>query len=148
MASKKRKSNKASLKAEEPTITLDLEDEEAKIGDKDQKKEDNSTKEQIKQNMNRAIEKDGIIGYILRNTTSASIDLKDPARIIDFAVLSSSTLEASDELSNSFNLGDIKHVLVKGDTAKLLSFVVEENRVSVFMKNSVDHSSIYKELQS
>lgn len=148
MAPKKRKSNKASLKEEEPTITLDFEDEEVKTEDKDQNTEDNSVKELIKQNMNRVNEKDGIIGYILRNTTSASIDLKDPERIIDFAVLSSSTLEASDEFSSSFGLGDVKHVLVKGDTAKLLSFVIEENRVSVFMENSVDHNAIYKELQS
>jgi len=36
----------------------------------------------------------GVIGYILRSSTSASIDLKDPTKIIDYAIVSSSALDA------------------------------------------------------
>lgn len=34
-----------------------------------------------------------IVGYIIRNTKSASVDLNDPAKIIDFASLSSAAKE-------------------------------------------------------
>ncbi len=45
---------------------------------------------------------DGVVGYILQNTTSASIDLKDPAKIIDYAILSSTTFDSTEELSETF----------------------------------------------
>ncbi|MEM2102426.1 MAG: roadblock/LC7 domain-containing protein [Candidatus Bathyarchaeia archaeon] len=90
--------------------------------------------------------KEGIIGYILRNTRSATIDLNDPTKIIDYAVLSSSAIDTGDELSQTFDLGEIKHVIVEGKTAKLLSVTIGENNISVFMDKSVDHNQIYKTL--
>jgi hypothetical protein len=57
---------------------------------------------------------DGVIGYIMRNTTSASIDLKDPAKIVDYAILSSTAFEATDEFSRLFGLGNLKNITVKG----------------------------------
>jgi predicted regulator of Ras-like GTPase activity (Roadblock/LC7/MglB family) len=80
----------------------------------------------------------GVIGYILRNTTSASIDLKDPAKIIDFAVLSSSAIDASNELSDLFDLGNVKSTVVEGRNIKMLSLTVGENRISIFVEKSVD----------
>lgn len=82
--------------------------------------------------------RDGIIGYILRNTTSASIDLKDPAKIIDFAVLSSSAIDASKELSNLFDLGNVNSTVVEGRNIKMLSLTIDENRISIFMEKNVD----------
>lgn len=162
MAPRKRKSSNATLKEEEKSrITLDFTEEDLEvemnetekikkaenIKKEQQRKEDKSTgNEQIKQNIGKVKTKEGIIGYILRNAKSASIDLKDPAKIIDYAVLSSSALEASEELSNTFELGDVKYVIVEGNTVKLLSFTIEDNKVSVFMKKSVDHRRVYKDL--
>jgi len=162
MTPRKRKSGKVALEEEgKPEIALDFSEQlEAEIkeaeeivktkrAEKKEPKKDNDPKSgKIKQNIDRIKAKEGIIGYILRNTKSASIDLKDPTKIIDFAVLSSSALEASEELSNTFELGDVKYVLVEGNTAKLLSFIVEENRVSVFMEKNVDHNRVYKDLLS
>lgn len=88
--------------------------------------------------------KEGIIGYILRNTRSASIDLNDPTKIIDYAVLSSSAIDTGDELAQMFDLGEIKRVIIEGKTAKLLSVTVDENNISVFMDKNVDHNQIYK----
>jgi len=89
---------------------------------------------------------DGVIGYILRNTRSASIDLNDPTKIIDYAVLSSSAMETGDGLSQTFDLGEIRQVLVEGKNAKLLSVTIGENNISVFMDKNVDHNQIYKTL--
>lgn len=131
------------------TTTLPSENETEKTEKKDKKKEDRAISgEKIKQNVDKIKAKEGIIGYILRNSTSASIDLKDPTKIIDFAVLSSSAFEASVELSETFELGDVKHVLIEGNTIKLLSFTAEGNKVSVFMDKDVDHNRVFKDLLS
>ena len=42
---------------------------------------------------------EGVVGYILRNSSSASIDLKDPTKIIDYAIISSSSIDAGQTLS-------------------------------------------------
>jgi predicted regulator of Ras-like GTPase activity (Roadblock/LC7/MglB family) len=91
---------------------------------------------------------DGVIGYILRNTASAAIDLKDPTKIIDYAILSSSALDASKELSELFNLGDVKEIIVEGKDVKALSFAVGDNKISIFMEKDADHEKILKRLPS
>lgn len=163
MTPRKPKVSKTTEEEEKPTISINLEELEAKIrenaeelkkaeesdkkDDKKEPKKDVSVNgERIKQNIDKVKTKEGIIGYILRNSTSASIDLKDPTKVIDYAVLSSSALEASEELSKTFKLGDVKHVLVEGNTAKLLSFTIEDNQVSVFMEKHVNHSRVHKDL--
>jgi predicted regulator of Ras-like GTPase activity (Roadblock/LC7/MglB family) len=163
MAPRKPKVSKTTEEEEKPTISINLEELEAKIREnaeelkkaeendrkddkKEHKKDISANGERIKQNIDKVKTKEGIIGYILRNSTSASIDLKDPTKIIDYAVLSSSALEASEELSKTFKLGDVKHVLVEGNNVKLLSFTVEDSKVSVFMEKDIDHSRVHKDL--
>jgi len=90
----------------------------------------------------------GIIGYILRNSTSAAIDLKDPTKIIDYAILSSSALEASEKLCELFDLGEAKNINVEGKDIKMLSLVIGENRISVFMEKNVDYEKILTKLHS
>jgi predicted regulator of Ras-like GTPase activity (Roadblock/LC7/MglB family) len=90
---------------------------------------------------------EGVIGYILRNSTSASIDLKDPTKIIDYAILSSSALDASKELSELFSLGELKNVIVEGKDAKMLSLTVYENNVSVFLEKDADLEKILNKLR-
>ncbi|MGB9134534.1 MAG: hypothetical protein WCC63_02965 [Candidatus Bathyarchaeia archaeon] len=159
MAPKKSKSSRTTEEEEKPTISINMQELEAKIrenaeelrraeevGMKEHKKGVSFDTERIKRNIDNVKTREGIIGCILRNSTSASIDLKDPTKIIDYAVLSSSALEASEELSNTFKLGDVKHVLVEGNNSKLLSFIAGDNKVSVFMEKNVDHNRIHKDL--
>ena len=92
MTPKKRKSSKTFLEEEKPKIALDFAEElkEEKSEKKEPKKENKpNIGEKIKQNIDKINEKEGVIGYILRDKKSASINLKDPTKIIDFAVLSS-----------------------------------------------------------
>ena len=163
VAPRKSKVSKTTEEDEKPAIAINMQELEAKIREnaeelkraeendkeddkKEHKKDTSISGERIKQNIDKVKTKDGIIGYILRNSTSANIDLKDPAKIIDYAVLSSSALEASEELSETFKLGEIKHVLVEGNKVKLLSFTAEDNKVSIFMEKDVDHTRIHKDL--
>jgi len=99
------------------------------------------TLEEIKQS-------DGVIGFILRNTTSATIDLKDPTKVIDYAILSSSAFEASEQLSELFNLGKIKNIIVEGNKAKTLHKSVDENNISIFMEKNVDAKKILEKMRS
>jgi len=88
----------------------------------------------------------GIVGYIFRNTASAAIDLKDPSKIIDYAILSSSSLDMAEELSALFDLGTTKHIIVEGKDIKMLSLTIGENKLTVFMEKDVDHEKILKRL--
>ena len=98
--------------------------------------------------MERIKDKEGVKGYIFRSAESASIDMKEPEKIIDYAFLSSSAFELCDVLSETFELGDIQHVLVEGNTTKFLSFEVEGNRISVFMEKKIEHKRVFKDLLS
>jgi predicted regulator of Ras-like GTPase activity (Roadblock/LC7/MglB family) len=88
----------------------------------------------------------GVIGYILRNSSSAAIDLKDPTKIIDYAVLSSSALDASKEISKLFDLGEVQSIVVEGKNVKVLSLTINENKISIFLEKDADCEKILKKL--
>lgn len=88
----------------------------------------------------------GIIGYIVRGPTSASVDIKDPSKIIDYASLSAEAMESSDSLSETFELGKICSIVLEGKNAKILLLKKGEQELTVFMEKSVDHDAICREL--
>ena len=90
---------------------------------------------------------DGILGYILRNNTSAIIDLTEQDKIIDYAILSYQISESSSEISKQFNLTDIKSVLVEGKTVKVLCMNISDNQISVFMEKTANFDSLMKRIQ-
>jgi predicted regulator of Ras-like GTPase activity (Roadblock/LC7/MglB family) len=88
-----------------------------------------------------------ITGYILRNATTAVIDLKRPAQLTEHALLASQTLESAQEISALFNLGTVTSILVTGKTAKTLCITIDENNIAIFMEQNTDHNKILKRLQ-
>jgi len=91
---------------------------------------------------------EGVIGYILRNTTSAAIDLKDPTKIVDYAILSSSALDALKSLTELFDLGNPQSIVVEGKDAKMLSMTIQENRISIFMEKNAECERILGKLNT
>jgi len=89
---------------------------------------------------------DGVVGYILRNTTSATIDLNDPTKVIDYAILSSSAFEASEQLSELLALGKVKSIIVDGRDAKTLHLTIGENNISIFMQKNADSKKILEKM--
>jgi predicted regulator of Ras-like GTPase activity (Roadblock/LC7/MglB family) len=89
--------------------------------------------------------KEGVIGYILRAQSSASVDINDPSKIIDYAVLSASVFESVEGLLNTFELGKICNVVVVGSKLKVLLLTIGEHNVSIFMDKNVNHESICKQ---
>jgi predicted regulator of Ras-like GTPase activity (Roadblock/LC7/MglB family) len=87
---------------------------------------------------------EGVIGYILRSTTAATIDLKEPEKIVEYAILSSQVLDSSREISELFELGDVDNILIEGKETKALCLVIGENKISIFMEKNADHADILK----
>jgi len=105
-----------------------------------------SSESKLRKNLEEIKTHEGVIGYIFRNSKSAAIDLKDPTKIIDYAVLSSSSIETGEELSELFDLGQIKNVVVEGKEAKVLSLVDNQNRISIFTEKNLDIIKLIKKL--
>jgi predicted regulator of Ras-like GTPase activity (Roadblock/LC7/MglB family) len=88
----------------------------------------------------------GVMGYILRNNTSAIIDLADQERLIEYATLLSQITESSNEMAKQFNLADIESVLVEGKFAKVLCMSIGDNRIGIFMERTATHACIIKRI--
>jgi predicted regulator of Ras-like GTPase activity (Roadblock/LC7/MglB family) len=88
----------------------------------------------------------GITGYILRSTTQATIDLKEPEKLVEYAIFSSQVLDSSQEISNLYELGDVKSVLIEGKESKALCMDIEGNKISIFMEKNADHADILKRI--
>lgn len=86
----------------------------------------------------------GVLGYIMRNSTYASIDLDDPTKIMDYALLSSSIVDACEEISQKCGLGGIKSIVVEGKNVKMLVLTANEKTISVFMERDVDSEFLRK----
>jgi predicted regulator of Ras-like GTPase activity (Roadblock/LC7/MglB family) len=86
----------------------------------------------------------GVIGYILRSTTAATIDLKEPEKIVEYALFSSQALDSSQKISDLFELDEVKSVLIEGKENKALCMKIDGNKISVFMEKDADHAAILK----
>ena len=83
----------------------------------------------------------GVKGYILRNSTSAVIDLKNPAKLVEYALLASEVTDACHESSILFDL-NITRAVVTGRKLKMLCMIIGENKLGIFMEKTVDHTDI------
>ena len=92
-------------------------------------------------------DQEGIIGYILRGSKSASIDLKDPKKIIEYAMLSSTTFDVGTNISEELQIGEPEKILIESENSKLLSMNIDDHRLTVFMEKNVNHDKIYRELK-
>ena len=90
--------------------------------------------------------RDGVIGYIIRGPTSASVDVKDPSKIIDYAALSAEAMESGETVSETLDTGRINNIVLEGKNVKMLLLKKGEQEITVFMEKSVDHNTVLKEL--
>ena len=88
----------------------------------------------------------GVTGYIIRNTTSVAIDLKEPEKIVEYAIFSSQVLDSTQEISDLFELGDVESILVEGKENNALCMTINGNKISIFMEKDVDHADILKRI--
>ena len=88
----------------------------------------------------------GVIGYIIRNETSATIDLKATEKIFEYAIFSSQVLDSSQEISDLFELGDVRSVLIEGKESNVLCMNLDGNKISIFMEKDADQADILKKI--
>jgi predicted regulator of Ras-like GTPase activity (Roadblock/LC7/MglB family) len=98
--------------------------------------------------LNDLCDSDTIMGYILKNDITAKINLKDSAKVVDFAMLSSQAFDSAAEISASFGVGSINNIVIDGTDIKVLCVNAGENAASVFMEKNTDHVSILNKLLS
>jgi predicted regulator of Ras-like GTPase activity (Roadblock/LC7/MglB family) len=92
--------------------------------------------------------KQGIIGYIIRDPKSASVDIKDPTKIINYALLASTLHDSGESMISAFELGKVNNIVLEGKDVKVLTLTIDDNRISIFMNKNVNHNTIYKDLRS
>jgi predicted regulator of Ras-like GTPase activity (Roadblock/LC7/MglB family) len=84
----------------------------------------------------------GVKGYILKDASSAVVNLADSANLVEFAKFSSEIFDSFDELSEIFALGKAENILVQGKTAKILCIAIGKNRISILMEKEADDANI------
>ena len=130
---------KKKLSQQETETTVIVDDEPIVTPDEEDQAFTNLSK-----NLAKIRKKRGVIGYILRSTTSATIDLKEPEKIVEYAIFSSQVLDSSREISDLFKLGDVSSILIEGKESKALCMAIGGNKISIFMESNADHSDILK----
>lgn len=126
--------------------TVQIEEEEEQQVDWAPKIDEPTSIGSLRVMLDRVKSRDGIIGYIVRGPTSASIDIKDPSKIIDYAALSAEAMDSGENLSQAFELGKISSIVLEGRNVKILLLKKGEHELTVFMDKNMDHISILKEL--
>jgi len=121
----------------ETTTTVMIDDESAVTS-----VEENQAFENLSAQLAEIRKCNGVVGYILRSATSATIDLKEPEKIVEYAILSSQVPESSHEISELFDIGNVESILVEGKDIKVLCMTIGENKISIFMEKTVDHADI------
>jgi predicted regulator of Ras-like GTPase activity (Roadblock/LC7/MglB family) len=85
-----------------------------------------------------------ITGYILRNTASAIIDLKEPDRIVPYALFASQVMESSREISDLFEMDEAKSMLIEGKEHKVLCINIKGNKINIYMEKEANQAKILK----
>lgn len=88
----------------------------------------------------------GVTGYILRNNSTAMVDLSPKESVTEYATLSAQISDACRGMIKQFNLADIECVLVEGKTLKVLCMNLGENQIAVFMEKTCAHAWIVKRI--
>ena len=108
--------------------------------------EEDQTFKDLNEKLTKIRKNKGVIGYILRNTTSATIDLKEPEKIVEYAIFSSQVLDSSQEISDLLETGDVKNVLIEGKENKVLCMKIDGNKISIFMEKDAEDTDIQKKI--
>ncbi len=80
-----------------------------------------------------------VLGYILRGESNATVDLHEPEKIVEYAIMSSQAFESSKMMMESLGLGTIENIVVEGKNLKVFCLGLGENKLSVFMQKAAPH---------
>lgn len=130
----KRRDMSESVTAEEVVISA------SDISEKANDVQEDSTYESFLTSAQEIRKNENVLGYILRGESNATVDLNEPSRIVEYAMLASQAFESSEKMADTFDLGEIRNVIVEGQSAKALCANLDRNKLCVFMKKTADYS--------
>jgi predicted regulator of Ras-like GTPase activity (Roadblock/LC7/MglB family) len=110
----------------------------------DAEQEENSEYEELLAVAQEIRRSDKVLGYILKSEYKATVDLNEPAKIVEHAMLSSQAFESSQAIAESLDLGEVETAIVEGKDAKVLCLSLGENKVSLFLKKEADTEAFKK----
>jgi predicted regulator of Ras-like GTPase activity (Roadblock/LC7/MglB family) len=84
----------------------------------------------------------GVIGYILKNKTSATADLNENSKIVDYALLTSQAIDFSGLIAELFSMGTVENMTIEGKTLKILCLTVHGSQVCVLMEKNADYTQV------
>ena len=87
-----------------------------------------------------------VTGYIIRNTTSATVDLKDPEKLVEYAIFSSQVLDSSQEILDLFEIGDVRSIFVEGKENNVICMDIDGNKIAIFMEKDADYANIFNKV--
>lgn len=129
-------------KQSQETETAIVVDEDAIVANS----EDDQTFKDLSDKLAEIRKDKNVVGYIIRNKTSATIDLDKPEKLVEYAILSYQVLDSSQEISDQFELGDLKNVLIEGKESKALCVNIQGNKISIFIEKTADHTDILNQV--
>ncbi|MCW4054195.1 MAG: hypothetical protein NWE84_04650 [Candidatus Bathyarchaeota archaeon] len=129
-------------KQSQETETAIVVDEDAIVANS----EDDQTFKDLSDKLAEIRKDKDVVGYIIRNKTSATIDLDKPKKLVEYAILSYQVLDSSQEISDQFELGVLKNVLIEGKESKVLCVNIQGNKISIFMEKTADHADILNQV--
>jgi len=104
----------------------------------EQENQEDSQYQSLLKSAQKIRKNENILGYILRGESQATVDLVEPTKIIEYAMMASQAIESSEIMADSFNLGKIENIIVEGKNAKMLCINLGQNKLSVFMEKTAD----------
>ena len=79
-------------------------------------------------------------------SSRAELRSEKPEKLVEYAIFTSQVMESCKELSDLFNLGNLKTIFIEGNSLKVLNVIIEENKINIFMDKKVNHKKIIQKL--
>jgi hypothetical protein len=78
----------------------------------------------------------GIIGYILRNESSAKINICESDKIVDYAMFNSQLIESGQAIADLLGIRNVERLIVEGKNIKTICKISGENKTCVFLNKN------------
>jgi len=90
----------------------------------------------------------GIIGFILKNSTQAVADINKAEELAEFAMLASQLFDSSKKLFKHFEVSIVEYEILEGSRMQILCLSIGGNQLSVLMEKSIDYCKVLNRVLS
>ena len=130
-------------------ITEEIEEAEVNVVEYENLGEE--TKEDEEENklqelLEKICQKEQVIGYIIKDSERAFVNLKDVESIHEFALLSSEIFESHKKLDEQFEIGNLKNAVVECRDLKMFCTQMADSQISLFAEKEFDETKVIKDL--